>query len=246
MLFDLFLISAAFALGGIIKGATGAGSAVVAVPILVLLYDVPTAVTIFVLPNVISNTWQSWKYRGFRLRPIFVGQFVLAGALGVAVGTFILKQLSSSALSLIVAGVVAIYITFRLLRPDWSLSRQMAERIATPVGLLAGILQGASGISAPISVTFLNAMKLDKREFVATISIFFLVIGIVQLPMMAYFGLLNLERASLGLVALVAMLAFMPVGAALMKKVSAQAFDWIILVLLGVLSARLVFSAIFG
>jgi len=246
VLFDFVLIGLAFAFSGITKGAIGAGSAVVAVPVLALLYDVPTAVSIFALPNVISNGFQAWKYRRFRLPPKLVWQFVVSGALGAVFGTFLLKNLSSDTLSLIVVGVVVIYISFRLLRPSWRLGQEIAEKIATPVGLLAGILQGASGISAPISVTFINAMRLEREVFIATISVFFLVVGFTQVPLLFYFELLNFERAGQSVFALVVMLSFMPVGVALIKHVSPVVFDRIILGLLAALSARLVWSALIG
>ena len=58
----LALAALALFLGGVLKGATGAGSPIVAVPILSLLYSVPFAVSVFVLPNLLSNLFQSWKY----------------------------------------------------------------------------------------------------------------------------------------------------------------------------------------
>ena len=54
------LAALAFACGGILKGAIGAGAPVIAVPILALLYDVPLAVALFTLPNLLSNSWQGW------------------------------------------------------------------------------------------------------------------------------------------------------------------------------------------
>ena len=63
---DMFPILVAFlslGLGGILKGATGAGAPLVAVPALALLFDVPTAIAIFSLPNLLSNAWQGWSFR---------------------------------------------------------------------------------------------------------------------------------------------------------------------------------------
>ena len=56
-LMDIFPIIVAFlslGLGGILKGATGAGAPLVAVPALALLFDVPTAIAIFSLPNLLQ------------------------------------------------------------------------------------------------------------------------------------------------------------------------------------------------
>ena len=58
--FSVHLIYAAgaFFTGGILKGATGAGAPIIAIPILTFLFDVPTAVASFTLPNLLSNLWQ--------------------------------------------------------------------------------------------------------------------------------------------------------------------------------------------
>jgi uncharacterized membrane protein YfcA len=50
---NLALIALALALGGILKGATGAGAPHLAVPVLVVLRDVQFAVAVFVMPNII-------------------------------------------------------------------------------------------------------------------------------------------------------------------------------------------------
>ena len=41
------------------------------------------------------------------------------------------------------------------------------------MGVGGGILQGSAGLSAPISITFLNSMKLERNQFIPTISVYF-------------------------------------------------------------------------
>ena len=55
MAFDpitIFAILAAFALGGTLKGATGAGAPIMTIPVIAAFYDVRIAVIIMVLPNL--------------------------------------------------------------------------------------------------------------------------------------------------------------------------------------------------
>jgi uncharacterized membrane protein YfcA len=59
----LIYAAGAFFTGGILKGATGAGAPIIAIPILTFLFDVPTAVASFTLPNLLSNLWQGWHFR---------------------------------------------------------------------------------------------------------------------------------------------------------------------------------------
>ncbi|MGB3245752.1 MAG: sulfite exporter TauE/SafE family protein [Sulfitobacter sp.] len=240
----LALAALALLLGGVLKGATGAGSPVVAVPILSLLYGVPFAVTIFVLPNLLTNLWQSWKYGRHMVRPRFAAAFAISGGVGAGVGSVMLAALPAQALMLGVGAVVLLYIGFRLAKPSWQLSRFWGDRLVLPMGLLGGVMQGAGGISAPISVTFLNALRLERAVFIATISAFFAMMSLVQIPALWSLGLLGPERLGQSLIAVMLLFAGMPMGEALAKRLSAQTFDRMMLALLTVISLRLIWTAV--
>jgi len=235
----LFYISIAFALGGILKGATGAGAPIIAIPLIALYYSVPVAVAVFVVPNFVSNSLQIWKFRTHIISYKFIARFAGAGIVGVGIGTVILAYLPSDILKLAVAVAMLIYIIFRLLHPDWKLAFSRALKIAVPIGFLAGILQGASGISAPVSITFLNSMRLDRPQFILTVSIFFISMLLVQIPMLSSFGFLTVERLLIGCAATAILLIFMPVGTFLSKFASKEVFDRAILILLALLALRL-------
>ncbi len=239
---DLLAITLAIlgiVIGGIVKGATGAGSPIVAVPMLALAFDVPTAVTIFVIPNLFSNVWQAWQFRAHHLSGRFTAIFAGTSLGGAGIGTIMLVSLPASILTTGVALGCIAYIAFRLARPDWSLSRAAADRAVAPVGVAAGILQGAIGVSAPITVTFLSAMKLERPVFIATISVVFVAMSVAQIPIMASAGLMTPLRFAYGLGALALVLATMPLGAALSRRWSAKVFNNIILIMLSVIAVQL-------
>ena len=235
----LFYIAIAFALGGILKGATGAGAPIIAIPLMALYYNVPIAVAVFVVPNLVGNSLQIWKYRSQTLSPKFLVRFAGAAVLGSGIGTLMLAYLPSGILKFAVASAMVFYIAFRISRPDWKLQYSKAFQIAVPVGFVAGVLQGASGISAPVSITFLNAMRLERPLFISTVSIFFLSMLLVQVPLLTGLGYLTTERLVIGCAATAILLIFMPVGAYLSKLISKEAFDRTILILLTLLAVRL-------
>nr|WP_306267737.1 sulfite exporter TauE/SafE family protein [Pararhizobium sp. IMCC3301] len=243
---EFFYIFLSFALGGILKGATGAGAPIVAVPIITLFYDVPTAVTIFVIPNLLSNLWQVWAYRRDQLPPALSYRLAGTGLVGAAIGTVMLAYLPTDFLTMMVGVLVVAYIGFRLAKPDWKLEYAAALRIVLPVGTVAGVLQGAVGISAPVSLTFLNAMKPERRQFIATISLFFISMAAAQLPVMIGFGLMTMERFWISCLALVPLMAFMPLGALIARYVPRGVFDKIILVMLGFIAVQLIADVIAG
>ena len=241
---SLIIIFAAFALGGILKGATGAGAPVLAIPVMAIYFDLPFAVTVYSIPNLAPNLWQSWAFRKDRLSLGFVAPFVVAGALGAAIGTYMLTSISNEILSLVLAGAIGLYIVFRLLRPEWGLSLHRGKQMAFPVGILAGALQGSSGLSAPISLTFLTALHLERKQFISTVSMFFVGLGLVQVPMLAGYGYLTPANFLLSCIALIPLALFMPVGGLLVRHISRERFNQIILGLLAVLSVKLVVEAV--
>ena len=235
------LAAIAFLLGGILKGAVGAGSPVIAVPILSMLYGVPFAVSVFVLPNLVSNLWQGWQYRNYLVSPKFAAVFALSGAVGAGVGSVLLSALPADFLMRIVAFVVLGYVAFRLTRPNWRLSDGLANRLVAPAGFIGGILQGAGGISAPVSVTFMNALKMERAAFIATISIFFVAMSAVQIPTLISLGILTQDRLLFSVFALIPLLGGMPIGAWIARHVDAAVFDKVVLALLFVVALKLIF-----
>lgn len=241
---SLLVVAFGFAVGGLLKGATGAGAPLLAVPLLSLYFDVRFAVIIFSIPNLVPNLWQAWTYRKTALPRPFLLRFAVAGMLGAGIGTWILATAPSEKLMLGVAAAVTLYIAFRLARPHWRLDYAHGLRLAAPVGTLAGMLQAASGLSAPISLTFLNSLGLDRATFVPTVSTFFVGLGLVQIPMLIAYGMLTPTLALWSASALVPLIATMPLGAMIGRRVSRAVFDRIILALLAVLAIKLVLDAI--
>lgn len=243
---EFFYIFLSFALGGILKGATGAGAPVVAIPIIALFYDVPTAVTIFVIPNLLSNAMQAWSFRKQLLPPALTYRFAGTGALGAIAGTFMLAYLPTDLLTMMIAVAVIGYIAFRLVRPEWVLEYATALRIVVPVGTIAGVLQGSLGISAPISLTFLNAMKPDREQFIATVSLFFVSMAIIQLPFLIGLGLMTQERFWISCLALIPMIGSMPIGSLIARYIPRNVFDKLILILLGLIAVKLMIEVMLG
>ena len=198
---------------------------------------------IFSVLNLMSNAWQSWAYRADLGPSAFVTRFALGGGLGVAAGSFLLASLSTEILLAGLACVVFFYIGLRLLRPGWKIARERGEGWAGRVGFVGGIMQGAGGISAPISLTFLNAMKLERREFIATIAVFFFMMAAFQVPSLAAFNILTWELAGLGVLAAIPLFGSMPLGEMAARKISREAFDRLILLLLVAVALRLLYAA---
>lgn len=239
---ELFLAALALAGGGILKGAIGAGAPVLAIPALSLIFDVRYAVAVLVIPNLITNLSQWWQYRDRMLPRAFTTLFAAGGALGALAGSFMLAFIPPDILLTVVGLVVLLYIAFRLFRADWVLPYSRGLLLAGPAGFAGGMLQGAAGLSAPVSISFMSAMKLERPTFIATISVFFMLMSIIQGPTLAGLGLLSWRILLHGVAALALLLGFMPVGAWLARHVPRETIDKLILVLLGAIAAKILIT----
>lgn len=233
----------AVAFGGILKGATGAGVPIVAAPAITMLYDVQTAVAVLVITNLFSNIWQAWAHRRDALPPRFLAWFAGAGMVGVVAGTLLLVWLPAEALALLVALAVLGYLALRLLRAGFTLAREVADRIAGPVGFLGGLLQGSTGLSAPAVLTFLNAMRLPRTAFIGTISVFFVTMSAMQVPTLIAVGVLTPERIALGFGVLAIATVTMPLGAWLGRHLSPRLFDALMLALLAAIAVKILIES---
>ena len=244
MTFDpitIFAILAAFALAGTLKGATGAGAPIITIPVIAAFYDVRLAVVIMVLPNLLTNISQIYQFRKTILPLFFTISFAIGGGIGAFVGTILLINLPIKILTLSVALIVIIYIALKLIVPKWKLTYQRATKFVFIMGAGGGVLQGSAGLSAPVSITFLNSMKLERNQFIPTISVYFGVMSIFQFPTLYYHDFFNFEITVLSVVSTIVLISFMPLGSWFAKNISRDIFDKIILFLLAFIALRIMY-----
>ncbi|SDM45669.1 hypothetical protein SAMN05192555_11387 [Franzmannia pantelleriensis] len=231
-------------LAGFVKGAIGSGVPLIVVPIFTVLYDIQTAIVVLLVPNLLSNMLQVWRYRRHLLPLRFLAGFAASGGVGVLLGTWALVSINEKLLSITVAVTMLAYLGVRVLRRDAELGRALANRLVIPAGLCGGVLQGAVGMSAPVSVAFLNFMRLERRVFIGSISTFFAAITVVQLPALLSVGLVTWPLAMASVAAFLVIWLAMPLGGRLGNYLDRDVFDKVIMALLFIIAMRILLDAL--
>lgn len=233
-------IAISLLMSGIIKGITGIGASIASVPVMAALIDLRVAVLVMLVPSMVSNLHQAARFR--QAQPIegFLLPYCLAVIVGVIVGSHLLVTLPVRILEYLLAVMVVAYVAFRLARPSWQMHRLVARRWAMPSGIIAGVLQGATGIAGPAVIAFLNAMRPDRPQFMLTIALIFCVFAASQMLTLGAMGLFTPEVAGLGAVALMVQIVGMEIGNRLARYVPAVLFDRLILTLLVVIAAKII------
>jgi uncharacterized membrane protein YfcA len=236
---SLLVMAVALGAGGLVKGATGMGLPAVAVPILASFLGVPKAVALMCLPILVTNAWQVWRFRADFYTADFLPALILAGFFGVGLGTWLITSVPERALSLGLAVTLLLYVGWALAKPHFVLTRALGRQLAPVAGLGAGVLHGATGISAPIGVTFIHSLRLHRTAHIFAVSAMFFLFSAVQLPALAVAGVLTWTVLLQSVLAIPPALLMMPVGSWLSGRLSQKGFDRLILTLLALVAVQL-------
>ena len=241
----LLTITIALCIGGFVKGATGSGAPLVAVPIVAAFYDVTMGILMMVVPNIVMNAKQVWAYRD-EIRPAQIAILMsVASVPGILIGTGMLTNVSQDALLIGLGLFLVAYLALRLLDPRFSISQKVALNTSLPVGFLGGIMQGVVGTSGPLALLFLSSQNLARPMFIGTISAFFLANSMVQAPALWWEGLLTVHWLWISALALIPVWLCLPLGNRAAQSLSPAAFNRWVLVLLAALAVRLLWRGLF-
>lgn len=242
---DLLVIVAAIALGAFVKGATGTGLPLIAIPVMATFLGVERAVVLMAIPAVVSNTWLLWVHRRSLADARDLPTLLVTGIAGAVAGTWLLKALDPRILSLVLSAVVVAYVVIFHTRPGLRLRPGLTRYLSAPVGGTAGALQGATGISGPLLATYLHAYRLDRAVYIVSITTLYLVFAVAQVFSLAGLGLYSAGRLRDSLLALLPMVV-LPLGSLVARRLSREAFDYTVLAVLLLAAATMTYDALFA
>lgn len=161
-------------LGGSAKGALGIGIPLVAVPLTTQFLELPAVIALLTVPMFATNIGQAIEGGGtlaalYRLWPM-----LLAIAVGTWAGVQLLISIDRRLLYGVVGTVLVLLAVWLLCQPRITLGRSAERWAGPPVGLMAGVLGGISGMFGPPLIAYLIGLGLRPDEFVKHISILFL------------------------------------------------------------------------
>ena len=152
----------------IVKGSTGFGFGLLAIPVLALMLDVKLVIAMAVPLQLIidvlilSSVWRHLDLQ--RVLPI-----VVAGALGVPLGIMVILNVSSEMLRPLVFSAVVLSSLIMITGYTLPIARERLAGAAT--GLTGGILYASMGISGPPMVLFMLNQQWSREVFRSTLSI---------------------------------------------------------------------------
>lgn len=217
-------ILAVFLLAGIVKGTIGMGLPTVAMGLLGLVVAPAQAAALLVIPSLVTNVWQMASGGRFvslvrRLWPMLAA--VVPGTLlGVGAMTGANVKTATAALGV----VLMLYGILGIAAWEIRVPRRLEAWLSPTVGLVTGLVTGATGVFVLPAVPYLQALGLAREELVQALGLSFTVSTVALALGLARGGLMTADVASLSLLALVPALAGMAAGQLLRRRLSAAAF----------------------
>lgn len=238
----LIAVIAAISFGALLKGMTGLGLPMFAVPALAMIMSVEDAVILMIIPSLAANLWLVIIHRQYRnlLRPHT--PFLVAGVIGALLGSWLLHSVSDQLLKIVLVIWLGLYLSQQLLNKNLMSWIHPGRKTRALFGFLAGTSQGASGISAQIIAPYFHAEGLSKNAYAFAVATTFLIFTLGQLTAVTNLELFTAERLQLGLLALLPTIIFTQLGISQSKRMSAEAFNKLLLVLFLAMEIKLIFD----
>lgn len=235
----------AMTFAGFVKGATGFGLPLLAVPALANILGPKMAVIIMSIPTLLAGVGmaiqtRSWEVIG-AMGPL--RWLIVTLVIGTVVGANLLAFLDTTVIGVAV-GLTAMAFTVIALSGREIDIREQAGRWTPLLGSFAGILNGTTNISGPLVAIYLRCLQLDKRTFISAINLLFTCTGLVQIFAYLQLGLYTSESLTLSLSACVPILIGIVVGLRANFLMGQKLFDRAVLVLIFVSGLRLLLSTV--
>jgi uncharacterized membrane protein YfcA len=218
------LVAFTFVFAGVVKGVVGMGLPTIAMGMLGLVMAPVQAAAILVLPAFITNVWQLCTGSGVGA---LVRRFatMMAGVLiGSLLGVRLLTHGPGELASVVLGLVLAAYGAFGLSAATFVVSPLWERRLSPLVGLMTGLLSGATGLALIPAVPFLNSLGLQKDELIQALGLTFTIANLGLALGLITGGQYQLSVAGISLLALVPAVGGMLLGQNLRNRLRPEVF----------------------
>ncbi len=229
------LVVGTFMLAGFIKGVIGMGLLVVALAFLGSTLGVREALTIMLIPAIVTNTWQALVGPAFGVLVRRLWSFLAAACVGIWFGVGVLAGAKSDTMMALLGVTLCTYCAVTMLRAQMPPPGPREPWMSPLMGGLGGAMFGMTGIMIVPGLLYLQTLGLKRDVFVQALGITFVTISLVLGTSLTGRGLMTQDLALMSLTALAPMAAGLALGRRYRHHISEDRFKRIFFVALFVI-----------
>lgn len=217
-------IGVVFLLSGLVKGVVGMGFPTIAIALLGLVLPPAGAAALLIVPSLVANVWQMLAGPALAALARRLVTMMLGVALGTALTIGVLTGASSGLARAALGAILLGYGVYGLWGWGFQVSAAAQARWSPLVGLVTGLIAGATGVFAIPAVPYLNAIGLTRDELIQALGLSFTVSTAALALALAASGQYSVAAATGSLFAVLPSVAGMFVGQRLRQKISPATF----------------------
>lgn len=219
----------------VLRGVTGFGFALAAVPLLGLFLPPAQGVAAVILMQAMVGLRDVASLRRSLDLPS-LGRLAVGAAVGTPAGVWLLARLDPAALRLAIAATVAIGLAF-LLRAPAPDAPPKDRREAWPAGLLAGLFGGLAAMAGPPAVAYFLRRGTPPATARASLMCFFFATSLMALPGMGMAGLVDRPTVLLSVLCLPMLLGGTWLGGRIFARTSEAGYRRLAIAVLAAMAA---------
>lgn len=235
----VLLIAVAYLCGGTVKGTIGAGLPLVSVPILAQVIEPATAVSITIVPVIMTNIWQSVQGGHYREALRRFWPFLVFLVPGVIAGAHFLATADPHTTKMVLGAIVAVISLIQLVGGGFTVPERARPWLNPVFGAASGVFAGMAGMLVP-AIIYCAAMRLPKNMLISLLALIALT-GTAPLYITLFAnGVLRGQALAISAAAMVPTFVGVALGTKLRNRISQRMFERILFAGLIVIGLNLV------
>lgn len=239
----ILIVAGTFALAGMVKGVIGLGLPAVALGVLTVAFDLPSAMSLLLVPSFATNLWQASVGGHGKAVLLRLWPFLVTATVTVWVGAQALTLLDVSLLTALLGVLLVTYSMVTLWGIQLTVPARHETWIGTLVGVVNGILTGMTGSSVVPGVMFLQAIGLPRDMFIQAMGILFATSTLALAVALQKADILTIEHGILSFGAVLPAILGMILGQRVRSALSERRFRKVFFVALLILGTYIIASA---
>jgi len=239
----IVVVAGTFLLAGMVKGVIGLGLPAVVLGVLTVAFDLPSAMSLLLVPSFVTNLWQALVGAQGKAILLRLWPFLAMATVTVWVGAQALTRMDLSLLTALLGVLLVTYATVSLRGTRLTIPARHETWLGPLAGAANGVLTGMTGSSVVPGVMFLQALGLSRDALIQAMGILFAASTLALAVALQEANILTIEHGVLSFGAVLPAIVGMILGQRVRNTLSERRFRKVFFVALLVLGSYIIASA---
>jgi len=172
--YTIIIAVGVFIIAGTVKGVIGLGLPTISLALLTAAIDLPSAMSLMLVPSLITNIWQAVVGGNFKDTLIRIWPFLLFASGTIWIGALSLTRINLFLLSSLLGGVLIVYSVLNLAGFRFIVEARHEFWVGGLVGCLNGVLTGMTGSFVVPGIMYLQAINLKRDALIQAMGMLFM------------------------------------------------------------------------